>query len=123
MSNIHFQEKFEDRHNGPRSVETREMLEFLGVDSLDQLIEQTVPAQIRAKQALQLPAALSEVAYLKRVKQIAEKNKVFKSYIGQGYFDVILPGVIQRNVLRIQDGIHSIHLIRQRLHKVVFRLC
>lgn len=98
MSNIHFQEKFEDRHNGPRSVETREMLEFLGVDSLDQLIEQTVPAQIRAKQALQLPAALSEVAYLKRVKQIAEKNKVFKSYIGQGYFDVILPGVIQRNV-------------------------
>ncbi|UXD69045.1 aminomethyl-transferring glycine dehydrogenase [Sphingobacterium faecium] len=98
MSNIHFQEKFEDRHNGPRSVETKEMLEFLGVDSLDQLIEQTVPAQIRAKQALQLPAALSEVAYLKRVKQIAEKNKVFKSYIGQGYFDVILPGVIQRNV-------------------------
>ncbi|MEJ5088457.1 aminomethyl-transferring glycine dehydrogenase [Sphingobacterium faecium] len=98
MSNIHFQEKFEARHNGPRSVETKEMLEFLGVDSLDQLIEQTVPAQIRAKQALQLPAALSEVAYLKRVKQIAEKNKVFKSYIGQGYFDVILPGVIQRNV-------------------------
>ncbi|UIR55692.1 aminomethyl-transferring glycine dehydrogenase [Sphingobacterium sp. SRCM116780] len=98
MSNIHFQEKFEDRHNGPSSVETKEMLGFLGVDSLDQLIEQTVPAQIRAKQALQLPAALSEVAYLKRVKQIAEKNKVFKSYIGQGYFDVILPGVIQRNV-------------------------
>lgn len=75
MSNIHFQEKFEARHNGPRSVETKEMLEFLGVDSLDQLIEQTVPAQIRAKQALQLPAALSEVAYLKRVKQIAEKIK------------------------------------------------
>ncbi|AIM35416.1 aminomethyl-transferring glycine dehydrogenase [Sphingobacterium sp. SG20118] len=98
MSNIHFQEKFEDRHNGPSAVETKEMLDFLGVDSLDQLIEQTVPAQIRAKQALQLPAALSETAYLKRVKQIAEKNKVFKSYIGQGYFDVILPGVIQRNV-------------------------
>ncbi len=74
------------------------MLELLGVSSLDQLIEQTVPSQIRKAKPLQLPAALSETAYLKRVKQIAEKNKVFKSYIGQGYSDVILPGVIQRNV-------------------------
>jgi len=98
MSNIHFQEKFEQRHNGPRAVEAKEMLELLGVSSLDQLIEQTVPSQIRKAKPLQLPAALSETAYLKRVKQIAEKNKVFKSYIGQGYSDVILPGVIQRNV-------------------------
>lgn len=97
MSNVHYQEKFQDRHNGPSAAQTDEMLKFLGVASLDELIEQTVPAQIRRK-AMNLPTALSEVAYLEKVAQIAEKNKVFKSYIGQGYYDVILPGVIQRNV-------------------------
>ncbi|TJZ62185.1 aminomethyl-transferring glycine dehydrogenase [Sphingobacterium olei] len=99
MSNVYYQEKFEDRHNGPRAEEAKEMLAFLDVDSLDQLIEQTVPSQIRAKNQLNLPSALSEVAYLEKVKQIAEKNKVFKSFIGQGYYDVNVPGVIQRNVL------------------------
>lgn len=97
MSNIFYSEKFEDRHNGPRATEVDEMLNFLGVSSLDELIEQTVPAPIRRK-ALRLPAPLSEVAYLERVNQIAEKNKVFKSFIGQGYYNVVLPGVIQRNV-------------------------
>lgn len=98
MSNIHFQEKFENRHNGPSPVEANEMLAKLGVASIDQLIDQTVPSQIRAPKPLNLPKALSEVAYLKRIAEIAEKNKVFKSFIGQGYYDVILPGVIQRNV-------------------------
>ncbi|MDR0266359.1 MAG: aminomethyl-transferring glycine dehydrogenase [Sphingobacterium sp.] len=98
MSNIHFQEKFESRHNGPSPVEANEMLAKLGVLSIDQLIDQTVPSQIRAPKPLNLPKALSEVAYLKRIAEIAEKNKVFKSFIGQGYYDVILPGVIQRNV-------------------------
>src|SRR5690606_14516132 len=98
MSNIFYQEKFEDRHNGPSSAQVEEMLNVLSVGSLDELIDQTVPAQIRKKQALNLPPALSEVAYLEKIAQIAEKNKVFKSYIGQGYNDVILPGVIQRNV-------------------------
>ena len=98
MSNIHFQEKFENRHNGPSPVEANEMLAKLGVSSIDQLIDQTVPSQIRAPKPLNLPKALSEVAYLKRIAEIAEKNKVFKSFIGQGYYDVILPGVIQRNV-------------------------
>jgi len=98
MSNIHFQEKFESRHNGPSPVEANEMLAKLGVSSIDQLIDQTVPSQIRAPKPLNLPKALSEVAYLKRIAEIAEKNKVFKSFIGQGYYDVILPGVIQRNV-------------------------
>ncbi len=98
MSNVFYQEKFEDRHNGPSSTQVEEMLTVLGVSSLDELIEQTVPAQIRKKEALKLPKALSEVAYLEKIAQIAEKNKVFKSYIGQGYNDVILPGVIQRNV-------------------------
>ncbi|HMR20190.1 MAG TPA: glycine dehydrogenase (aminomethyl-transferring), partial [Sphingobacterium sp.] len=97
MSSIHYQEKFEDRHNGPSSTQVVEMLDTLGIDSLDELIEQTVPKAIR-RTTLALPKALSEVAYLEKVAQIAEKNKVFKSYIGQGYYGVVLPGVIQRNV-------------------------
>lgn len=98
MSNVFYQEKFEDRHNGPSPAQVEEMLNVLSVGSVDELIDQTVPAQIRKKQALNLPPALSEVAYLEKIAQIAEKNKVFKSYIGQGYNDVILPAVIQRNV-------------------------
>lgn len=97
MSNVYYQEKFEDRHNGPNAAQISEMLNFLGVGSLDELVEQTVPKAIR-RNKMELPPALSEVAYLEKVAQIAEKNKVFKSYIGQGYYDVILPGVIQRNV-------------------------
>lgn len=97
MSNIFYNEKFEDRHNGPHATEVDEMLSYLGLESVDQLIEQTVPAQIK-RLPLNLPPALSEVAYLEKAKQIAEKNKVFKSYIGQGYYNVVLPGVIQRNV-------------------------
>ena len=98
MSNVYYQEKFEDRHNGPSEAQVQDMLAILGVNSLDELIEETVPVQIRKKEALKLPKELTEVAYLAKIAQIAEKNKVFKSYIGQGYNDVILPGVIQRNV-------------------------
>src|SRR5690606_36316570 len=99
MSNVFYQEKFQDRHNGPRAEEAQEMLGYLGVQSLDELIEQTVPSQIRLKKPLALPPAWSEKAYLAKIKQIADKNKVFRSYIGQGYYDVTVPAVIQRNVL------------------------
>ncbi|MBD1421035.1 aminomethyl-transferring glycine dehydrogenase [Sphingobacterium chuzhouense] len=99
MSNVFYQEKFQDRHNGPRAEEAQEMLSYLGVQSLDQLIEQAVPSQIRLKKSLALPKALSEKAYLAKIQRIADKNKVFKSYIGQGYYDVTVPAVIQRNVL------------------------
>ncbi len=99
MSNVFYQEKFQDRHNGPRAGEVQEMLSYLRVQSLDQLIEQAVPSQIRLKKSLALPAALSEQAYLAKIQRIADKNKVFKSYIGQGYYDVTVPAVIQRNVL------------------------
>ncbi|NGM65635.1 aminomethyl-transferring glycine dehydrogenase [Sphingobacterium sp. SGR-19] len=99
MSNVFYQEKFQDRHNGPRAEETQEMLSYLGVQSLDELIEQAVPSQIRLKKSLALPRALSEKAYLVKIQRIADKNKVFKSFIGQGYYDVTVPAVIQRNVL------------------------
>ena len=97
--NIDYQEKFEQRHIAPNEQDTAKMLETIGVNSIDELIIQTVPSNIRLKTNLNLPAAKSEADYLIDLKQIASKNKVFKSYIGQGYHDVIIPGVIQRNIL------------------------
>ncbi len=97
--NLDFQEKFEHRHIAPNTADTSSMLDTLGLNSIDELIEQTVPAQIRLKEPLNLPAAKSEFDYLNDLKKVASNNKVFKSYIGQGYYDVIVPGVIQRNIL------------------------
>lgn len=96
--NIDYQEKFEQRHIAPNAEDTSKMLDALGLSTIDELIEQTVPSNIRLKQALKLPEAMSEFDYLNNLKQTASKNKVFKSYIGQGYHDVIVPGVIQRNI-------------------------
>jgi glycine dehydrogenase len=97
--NIDYQEKFEQRHIAPNEQDTAKMLSSIGVNSIDELISQTVPQNIRLKNNLSLPAAKSEADYLNDLKQTASKNKVFKSYIGQGYHDVIVPGVIQRNIL------------------------
>ncbi|MDP3467992.1 MAG: aminomethyl-transferring glycine dehydrogenase [Daejeonella sp.] len=97
--NIDYQEKFEHRHIAPNEQDTAKMLGTIGVNSIDELISQTVPSNIRLKNNLKLPAAKSEAEYLNDLKQTASKNKVFKSYIGQGYHDVIVPGVIQRNIL------------------------
>jgi glycine dehydrogenase len=97
--NIDYKESFQSRHIAPDSSETKEMLKTIGVGSVDQLIEQTIPAKIRLKRPLNLPEAKSEFDYLTNLKQVASKNRVFKSFIGQGYYDVIVPGVIQRNIL------------------------
>ncbi|MBW4891227.1 aminomethyl-transferring glycine dehydrogenase [Mucilaginibacter sp. HMF5004] len=97
--NIDYQEKFEHRHIAPNPADTTEMLQAVGVNTIDELIAQTVPQKIRLAKPLSLPAAKSEFDYLNDLKQTASKNKVFKSYIGQGYYDVIVPGVIQRNIL------------------------
>lgn len=74
------------------------MLSTIGVHSLDELISKTIPDSIRLKEALAVPSALSEFDYLNELKKIAAKNKIFKSYIGQGYYDTITPSVILRNV-------------------------
>src|SRR3569833_723704 len=97
--NTDYQEKFQNRHIAPNAADTAEMLKTVGVGSLDELIGQTIPQRIRLKGSLQLPPAKSEFDYLNNLRQTASKNKVFKSYIGQGYNDVIVPGVIQRYIL------------------------
>jgi len=80
--NTDYRELFEKRHIAPDENATAEMLKVLGVNTLDQLIDETVPAKIRLKQALQLPEAKSEFDYLNNLKQTAGKNKVYKSFIG-----------------------------------------
>ncbi len=95
----HYSEKFESRHIGPDKQQTDEMLRFINAGSLDELISQTIPANIRLKKALNLPAAQSEFEFLKSFKALASKNKVFRSFIGTGYYNTITPGVILRNIL------------------------
>jgi glycine dehydrogenase len=90
---------FPERHIGPNSDDIQKMLELLGISDLDTLIDKTVPQAIRLKQTLQLPEALSEYAALAKLKQIAVKNEVYRSFIGMGYSDCITPPVIQRNIL------------------------
>ncbi|MBW4478461.1 MAG: aminomethyl-transferring glycine dehydrogenase [Tolypothrix brevis GSE-NOS-MK-07-07A] len=91
--------EFTERHIGPNSHDIQKMLELLGISNLDTLIDKTVPQAIRLKQPLQLPEALSEYAALAKLKQIAVKNEVYRSFIGMGYSDCITPPVIQRNIL------------------------
>jgi len=92
-------DKFVSRHNGPREQEVKQMLAKIGVSSVDELISQTVPPNIRLKQPLRVAPAMSEFQYSKHLKALGKKNKVFRSYIGLGYYNNILPAVIQRNVL------------------------
>ncbi|MCM0060501.1 MAG: aminomethyl-transferring glycine dehydrogenase [Algoriphagus sp.] len=91
--------KFESRHNGPTEAEIATMLEKIGASSLTELINQTVPQSIQLERPLQLPAAQLESEFLKNFKKLASKNKVFSSFIGLGYYDTLVPGVVLRNVL------------------------
>ena len=90
---------FVERHIGPSPGEVQQMLDVLGLPTLDTLIDQTVPQAIRLNRPLQLRAERSEHAALAELKKIASKNQVFRSFIGMGYHDCITPPVIQRNIL------------------------
>ncbi|BCK88789.1 glycine dehydrogenase (decarboxylating) [Sideroxyarcus emersonii] len=92
-------EQFVNRHNGPSTQDVQAMLKKINAPSLDALIDQTVPAAIRLKKPLDLPDGMSEHAFLQHLRGVAAKNKLYKSYIGLGYYDTVVPPVIQRNVL------------------------
>ena len=87
------------RHIGIQEEEQAQMLKTVGVENLDQLILETIPADIRLKKALDLAPAMSEHDYLSHIEILSQKNKVFKTYIGQGYHQSITPSVIKRNIL------------------------
>ncbi len=90
---------FAYRHIGPRKEEVKQMLETIGLPSIDSLIDETVPDSIRMQEPMDLPDPMKEHEFLEHIRQLSEKNKLFKSYIGQGYYGTILPGPIQRNIL------------------------
>jgi len=87
------------RHIGPREEDVKEMLATIGLNSVDELIDQTIPAGIRLEDDLKLESALTEQEFLAHIKELAQKNKQYKTYIGLGYHNTVLPSVIQRNVL------------------------
>ena len=90
--------EFQQRHLGPRETDLDSMMQTIGITDLSTLIDQTVPANIRMKRSLQLPEAMTEYAYLQHMQTLAAKNQVFKTYIGQGYYNTITPSVILRNI-------------------------
>ena len=89
--------EFVPRHIGTIGQET-EMLRTIGVNTLEELIDKTIPSSIRTRSSLNLPGAISEADLLSELKNISLHNKTFRTYIGQGYYDTITPSVILRNV-------------------------
>jgi len=94
-----FKENFTRRHIGPNSSELNIILSTIGVKSVEQLLEQTIPEKIRLKNELNIPEGISEMEFLKEIKKLSSLNQNFKTYIGLGYHDTFTPSVIQRNIL------------------------
>ena len=92
-------DRFEFRHIGPDEKDIKLMAKECGVNSIDELIDETIPKNIRLENELKLDEPLSEFEFINKIKEIASKNKVYKTYIGMGYYPTILPSVIQRNIL------------------------
>lgn len=91
-------DQFVNRHIGPDPTELQQMLQTIGADSLDQLIDETIPEDIRMKRELRVPEAQTEFDYLRHLREIADKNEVFRSFIGLGYYGTVTPSVILRNI-------------------------
>lgn len=96
---MHYTEAFKNRHIGPDEKQTQAMLKTLGVQSVDELIEQTVPANIRLSKEMQLPKAKTERKYIDHLRASFAENKVYRQFIGMGYYNTHMPPVIQRNIL------------------------
>ncbi len=92
-------DQFTRRHIGPRKKDAALMLSKIGVGTLEELIDQTIPASIRMGDPLDLPEGISEYEYFNKLKELASRNRLYRSFIGLGYYNTILPAVIQRNIL------------------------
>ena len=97
-NSLNITDNFCDRHIGIPQNDLQAMLQTIGVDSVDQLISQTIPDAILRDKPLSIGAAMSEFEYLQHIKKIADKNKAYKSFIGMGYYNAITPAVIRRNI-------------------------
>ena len=99
MNILNHPDHFVNRHIGPNEDEVKEMLQVIGAGSLENLIDETIPENIKLKEKLNLDSPVSENNFVGILKELAGQNKVFKSYIGMGYHPTIMPAVIQRNIL------------------------
>ncbi len=99
MNNTPVFDSFKSRHIGPRNNDINEMLKTVNAESLDKLIDETVPDSIRTDKPLNTGSGMSEYEFLNKLRDITSKNKLYKNYIGLGYFPSVLPAVIQRNIL------------------------
>src|SRR5687767_12329879 len=99
MTRIDAPPDFAARHIGPDEADVAAMLATVGYDSVGALIDDLVPKSIRARGELHLPEALTEAALVARLRTLAAKNRVFRSFLGMGYSDTHVPGVILRNIL------------------------
>ena len=99
LTELEMHDDFMRRHIGPDRTQCAQMLQILGLRSLEDLIDRAVPANIRAEHALDLPPPMSERAALSYMRRMRERNKVFVSMLGMGYHGTIMPAVIKRNVL------------------------
>jgi len=92
-------DQFVNRHIGPSDKEVEQILQEIGINSLDQLVDETIPENIRVREKLNLSEPLTEYEFIQHIKELASKNKVYRSYIGLGYYGTITPSVIKRNIL------------------------
>ncbi|MBP1630857.1 MAG: glycine dehydrogenase (aminomethyl-transferring) [Bacteroidetes bacterium] len=90
---------FAPRHNGPQDEDVQKMLKVIGLNSIDEVVDKTIPASIRMKTPLNLENGMNEFEYLNHMKALASKNKIYTSFIGMGYYNTITPAVLQRNIL------------------------
>ncbi len=97
--NLNTISKFESRHIGPSKDQIDKMLNVIGVTDLDNLIDETLPEAIKLNRSLNLPEPLTESEFITSFRKVAQKNKVFKSFIGMGYYNTYTPAIIQRNIL------------------------
>ncbi|MEZ4985717.1 MAG: hypothetical protein R2795_11895 [Saprospiraceae bacterium] len=98
MNHLLFYDQFTKRHNGLSATDAAAMLETIGVANLSQLIDETVPQDIRRNTPIAVPPAQTEHTYLQELKKVAALNSVYRSYIGLGYYNTITPSVIARNI-------------------------
>lgn len=99
LQSLSTQNEFVARHNGPNKQDQQKMLDVIKAASLDALIDETVPAQIRVEKPMALAEAMSEADMLGAMREFANKNQVKRTFIGQGYYNTFTPNVILRNVL------------------------
>jgi len=93
------QSDFQSRHLGPRPSDLEAMLHTIGVGSVDELIDQTIPQGIRRMDAMEMPVPMNEQELIEHLRELADQNQVYQCHIGMGYYPVQVPGVIQRNIL------------------------